>query len=40
MKHAVKHIVHFIAHRRVPMKRLAADGGRACNSAETSLHGS
>jgi hypothetical protein len=29
MKHAVKHIAHFIAHRRMPMKRLAARGDRA-----------
>jgi len=28
MKHAVKH-AHFIAHRRMPMKRLAACRGRA-----------
>jgi len=29
MKHAVKRIAHFIANRRVPMKRLVVCGGRA-----------
>jgi hypothetical protein len=29
MKHAVKHVAYFIAHRRLPMKQLAPCGDRA-----------